>query len=703
MYRLINRERILTIALLIALLPIVVAVRWVVITWPTQVFPDVVYVPETQSLLFTFDYRGTYGRIDTRIFLLDLQEESLKELKSPRVNGTWYRCFGVDEQGKVLAFLDYDRLVSVEPITAKCTSVGSESTCFLDQRFLLERVTGYEGRPFLVWRDLSEPKLPLEVAGICEEAVNPLEAVPGSRYFYSHVDPNDDSEWRFEEATLARTKSSLIPDLELLVLFRLTDSGPVEVSRWPVLNNEVYSDENRIGCLSLDGRSIEIHSVSDGSVERRILIPQPVLGPNSRPFSWAMSHTTLSFSDGVGATFIYDLESGRELDLEDAWLNQIQARTDREYFTIRLTGWPDTWEPVLEVRDAATDSLLSEIPYPDDGCFVSSPAEGIYATNDGEILFATRDMRALFVDKHTGKVVRAIRPRRWVATAAVFSLGSLVAWAALWLWNSRRNRACAVVDAIVFACLALLIAWFRITLAGSPYDMDRPAWQLVGAIFGALSIIAAFYFVRTDRSLFQRILPAGLLFFGLLHGTFYFWQNYSAAHELVVKIIVSGVFMLFGAWIAKKWLPLFEDVRCESRTYSQWTLANMALLTTIIAIVVALAARQDFGAWERSLGPKRLLSVSVSSLVFVATAWITGGCMRWRGNLLFRVACITVALLVSAELLVLNEQWRSNAGFGWSWQLLQEEAVPLVLVSLMTFIVCLPFQLNRMTVPARCG
>ena len=81
------------LVLLCLLLPVLFGIRWLAEHWRIAGFPSVTFVESKGWVLFEHEYRGVYGSNDSRYFLLDIDKESLRQLRSPKPNGLWYEHF----------------------------------------------------------------------------------------------------------------------------------------------------------------------------------------------------------------------------------------------------------------------------------------------------------------------------------------------------------------------------------------------------------------------------------------------------------------------------------------------------------------------------------------------------------------------------------------------------------------------------------
>ncbi|MCA9128021.1 MAG: hypothetical protein KDB22_13090 [Planctomycetales bacterium] len=683
------------LVLLCLLLPVLFGIRWLAEHWRIAGFPSVTFVESKGWVLFEHEYRGVYGSNDSRYFLLDIDKESLKELRSPKPNGLWYKHFGVDGQGKLLAFIDYDRLVVFDPITQVYQQVGSDVERLLGKRYLIRRDTDAEDNPLLVWRDLYASTLPRYESPIADEAINPLVPVPDSLCFYSTVNADSIPDLVFSADTLSTTNIALASDLEMLVLFRLTETGPEQIGRWPVFSDGVRTDARRIACLSLDARFIEVYDAQTGFLETRIAIPPQTLGTDSRPDSWSMSQSTMTLRGPSGVSFTYDLETGREMDLDGAWHSEVYDRLNEEYMTVRLDDYPQTWEPMLQFRNQSSDAVQAEFPFPTKACFVSSPPEGIYSAGERDIMFTTTDMQVIFVSRETGQVTKLIDPGAWLPLKTAAIVIGVLLWMFLWFWHSSESGFHSSVDILLIIAMAVWFLWPRILLTGSPYDSYRPAWQAVEALSISVGILASFHLLRAGPGLFYRLLPGGILVVGVVTGICYLWQDYWFAHRSLIRVAALVVMLPLGAWAIGKWSPFSNSLGTQEHSPFQFTVANIALVTAIAAIFIGFFSRLDVENWTHALQPSRLIAVLFSTLILACLAFATWVTVFSRGRFLLRITCFFPCWFLFTELLVLTEQWWSNSVLGWDVQSFHAAAVGTSLLVGSTFCLSVPYKMRQ--------
>ncbi|MCA9126516.1 MAG: hypothetical protein KDB22_05500 [Planctomycetales bacterium] len=682
-------------ALLCLLLPVLFGIRWLAENWLTADFPRVTFIESKGWVLFEHEYRGVYGSHDSRYFLLDIDKESLRQLRSPKPNGLWYEHFGVDGQGKLLAFIDYDCLVVFDPITQVSQQVGSDVERLLGKRYLIRRDTDAEGNPLLVWRDLYASTLPRYASPISNEAINPLVPVPDSLCFYSTVNADSIPDLVFSADTLSKTKMALASDLEMLTLFRLTDTGPEQIGRWPVFSDGVRTDAGKIACLSLDARFIEVYDAQAGFLETRIAIPPQTLGTDSRPDIWLMSQSTMTLRGPSGVSFTYDLETGREMDLDGAWHSEVYDRLNEEYITVRLDGYPQNWEPMLQFRNQFSDAVQAEFPFPAKGCFVSTPSEGIYSAGERDIMLTTTDMQVIFVSRETGQVTKLIDPAAWLPLKTTAIVFALLLWMFLWFWHSTDSGIHPSVDLLLIIATAVWFLWPRILLTGSPYDSYRPAWQAVEALSISIGLLASFHLIRAGLGLFYRLSPGGILVVGVVTGIHYLWQDYWFAHQSLIRVAALVVMLPLGAWAISKWSPFTKNLGTQEHSPFQFTVANIALVTAVAAICIGYFSRWDFETWTIALQPSGLVAVLFSTLILACISFSTWVTVFSSRHFVLRIACFFLCCFVSTELLVLTEQWRSNSVIGWEMQSFLAAAVGTSLLSGSTFCVSLPYKLRQ--------
>ena len=150
-----------------------------------------------------------------------------------------------------------------------------------------------------------------------------------------------------------------------------------------------------------------------------------------------------------------------------------------------------------------------------------------------------------------------------------------------------------------------------------------------------------------------------------------------------------------GAWLTKGSSPFQTDAVGQEHSRFQWTVSDVALWTAVVAILIGFLLRVDFDKWRHALRLSSLVSVLFSTLVIACTSLVTWVVMVSRGWLAVRIGCILIIWLLCTELLVLCEQWRSNAGIGWSGRMFNEYAFVTFSVVVTASLACLPFQLRR--------
>ncbi|AMV35421.1 hypothetical protein VN12_25245 [Pirellula sp. SH-Sr6A] len=604
--------------LLVTLLPLLFAMRWVATKFPTSVLDAWTYAGHVEPgklayFIETYDSWRRYSYI--RVFSIDLEKESMEEIVCPsNVVPMWHDAVGIDIHGNVICRTRSDRgyeYYCCNPRSGEARLISSTDftdTVLIGQRFLSRANEMYA----FAWHDLDEPGSPPHQKQQDNPIGNHLVPIPKSNSFYwidnEVPQPSQPVE---EDETIAETTEvsdsvllemlesedigppTQYPD-ETLVLMGMTPEGPYEIARWPVIggsgNATCYVGDGCIGCFSLDGRFINIHDALTGRIRLQINVPQTAINSGWRNLKWRTYGSFITLDDGAGGYISINSDTGASYDTSNSFYGLVMGVHDEEYWTLLLKTPPDSWPGFLEGRSSQSGQVLHSWKVPDHLiAFGWTPMGNIQHTPDGhEIIFITQDGRVLYVNKSSGKISRVIWPRFWIPIIAAVVGMFAVAWAVCWIRFSARIGIPYWLDLAVILTISYLFLWWRITLAGCHEDYDRIAWKCATALHIASGTLVVHQTLYTKHSAFFKVLPSFIFvavsFLAIRLQAEQGWMvNAITTYTILVSLVV-----LVGSILTHRICPPFSPAKSQfprKESDFKFSLRHLFFITFLCAAI----------------------------------------------------------------------------------------------------------------------
>lgn len=705
--------------LLVTLLPLLFAMRWIATKFPTSVLDTWTYAGHVEPgklayLIESYDSRHRYSYI--RVFSIDLQKESMKEIVCPsNVVPMWHDAIGIDIHGSLICRTRSDcgyEYYCCNPRSGEVRlilSTGFTDTVLIGQRFL-SRVNEMDA---FAWHDLDEPGIPPHQKQRDNPIGNHLVPIPKSNSFYwidnevpHPSQPVEEDETTSESIEVSDSVLSGIvesedtgpptpsPD-ETLVLMGMTPEGPYEIARWPVVggsgNATCHVGDGCIGCFSLDGRFINIHDALTGCIRQQINTPQTATNAGWRNLYWHMYGSFITLDDGVGGYSSLNTNTGATYDTSNAFSGLVMGVHDEEYWTLLLKNSLDAWPGFFEGRSTQSGQVVHSWKVPDQ--YISFGLQSIanvqYTPDGREITFITQDGRVLYVDKSSGKISRVILPRFWIPFIAAVVGTFAVAWAVCWIRFSARMGIPYWLDLAVILTFTYLFLWWRITLAGCHEDYERIAWKCAAALHIASGTLIAHQTLYTKHSVFFRILPS----FIFVAVSFLAIRLQADPGRMVDAIttytILVSLVVLVGSVLTHRICPPFSPAKSQfprKETDFKFSLRHLFLITLLCAAITE-SLRMANWRWAREIAWRNGIAFGlvgcIAMLMYCALL-----CRGW----IWLKSTVATALIASVAITwCYRQMWWDFANFEWVAKCSEFTAI----LGFATIVVASPIRLRQ--------
>lgn len=430
--------------LLATLIPLLFALRWVVAKFPTSILDDWThagYVEPGKLAFFIESYHSRHRYSYIRVFAIDFDKESMNEILCPsNVAPMWKDALGIDVHGNMICRTRFDRgyeYYCCNPKSGEANFVVStelRDASLIGKRFL-SYVVGMNESQYFVWHDLTEHGLPPHKKQLDDSVEDDIVAIPESNSFHwirrdypqlaqLQADEDDVSSETMEMGDSEILETLVFEEMEppytppapdeSLVLMGMSSDGPYEISRWPVVggsgNATDHVGDGCVGCLNMDRKFINIHDAHTGTIRHQIVVPPTALDMDLRIADWRIRGSFVSLRDGFGSCTAINTHTVDAYDTSSSFRGCISGTHSEKYWTWLSRQSPHILPGTMEERTRETGQITHSWK-PSDR-FVD--LQDIQLTPDGQaITFLTQDGRVLYVDKTTGKILRAIRPRFW--------------------------------------------------------------------------------------------------------------------------------------------------------------------------------------------------------------------------------------------------------------------------------------------------
>jgi hypothetical protein len=699
--------------LLLALLgPLMLSLFWVAVRFPVF-YPDHIYSNwhevQPEKLFVIFENYGKGWSYDSRAWLLDIEAETLESIKCPEeFGGKWPKLNGKDASGNLIFETQWDgpNYVGWNARTGVRYRVSGISTepILINSRYLActKFEEAFSGNSF-VWCDLSQPERPPCRFPIMETN-STLIPVEGTSSFYFVLPANDQywpdadlseggygvgsyaegsygddggygAEWVNEDGPIEYELPPVVTNpnapkpLATVVLMNLTEQGPKEVARWPVVSDsssEVTAAAGYVVCQSIDARFIETHDARNGKIVARIPVPITALDttlPTPRLDGWSLFGTIIQFADGCGNRVAFDCKTGSQIDslpIGAGWLQPILLGQHHEYLAWLSPARPADWPGEIQVRSVENHQVLYSWspPEPNISFYFGSPTDGNpkFANDGRSVYFVTWDMRLVYADKRTGGLVRHIQPRFWVPFIAAALAVATGVWTFCWITTSIRDQVPWWVDVFMILGCTLSFLYWRINYSGDPHDEQRPAWISMAALVIALLVLIVDRASFNNARLLYRCSPIIVLAVASIKIQRTWLGKYSA--DLIVFELFLLAFIVTGS-IAFHALFLRAPGKTQvaSAKPRRVSLRELFVWMALVSLILAAFKLYDLKDWTRGLSSmsivNALLYAGVITTVSLAAYYLTAR----RSGLALRLLGIGTLALLTLVSAVYRVEW----------------------------------------------
>ncbi len=688
--------------LLVQIGPLMLALHWTATRFPIF-YPDYtqasLFEAEPDRLAVIFEpcgertRWGVVGKERARAWLLEIEAETLQPLTCPHEIGEhWSPPLGLDLNRNLVFQNKLREIVGWNARTGVAYKLAPlpETPKLINSRYLACTTKCDPGNEF-VWYDLKKPETPARSLPIISLHTD-IVPINGTNRFY-FVLPADNSyeselqmnagmgtvgesedetsqrydysgEWRNEDGSIEYELPPVVVNpyaiqpTSTAVLMTMTEQGPKELARWPVVSDsqsEIRQTSGHVISLSIDGRRLESRDAQTGMFVSRIAISAAALAvgatatstPQMRFEFWGTLGPFIDFDDGTGTRVAFDVRSGQQLDLPPlpyatSALLLLDKHEDESLF-LSVQNLRD-WIGMIQVR---TNNQLRHEWRPPTPAYSSNT---VHFSEDGNaVVFYTSDLRVMFVDKATGKVIRHIQPRFWLPWVAAALAGLTLCWLTLWIKVSARSRVSIWIDSLVFLSVAFSFLYWRLTLAGNPYDWHRIALACIaGLTIGTAILIVHQTLFRNTRMLF-RCAPIAVM---AVCGIFVYWKWFERPYApnvlfglLILSLIILGSLVIHFMFFRK---PHRER---SAATQKHLTLIELFAWTALTALMLAplnLYVRDD---WLRAVSQVASADALLAASIIVAVALLAFYLTAERCQLAFRLfglSLLAIAVAITA-------------------------------------------------------
>ncbi len=750
--------------LLMLLGPLMVSLLWVAVRFPIY-YPDYVgttwHEVEPEKLFVIFErYGKDRGPYDSRAWLLDIEAETLEPLKCPEEFGEkWPNLIGKDASGNLIfetqsggpTYVGWNARTGVH---YRVNGILTQPV-LINDRYLActqfeESVNGHS----FVWFDLSNPERPPRIVPIMETNSNmiPIEGTDsfyfvlpanyevwyqadsseggwgygmgtyyggtygGGTYGYGGEGYGEEgyftTEWVNEDGQIeyelppAVINPNASKPLPTVVLMNLTEQGPKEVTRWPVVSDsssEVTHGAGYVVCQSVDARFLETHDARNGNIVARIPIPTTALDttmPTPRLNWWSLAETVIQFGDGCGNRVAMDCRTGIQLDsfpVGSGWLLPIVLGHDHEYLTWSMQTQPADWPGKIQVRATEDHQVLYSWAPPEPNIFSGNDDGHPKFSSDGHsVRFITSDMRVVYADKCTGKLVRHIQPRFWLPFIAAALAVAAGVWTRGWIMASIRDRLPCWVDVFVILGCALSFLYWRIIYSGNLYDEQRPAWIGIAGLLIAVLVLTVDQVAFSKARLLYRCSPIILLTVASIFVQRSWLGEYSADvivfELLLVAVILMGSMAIHALFLRepRKQLAVSKKTRIVS-------LRELFAWTALAALMLAAFKLYEFKEWTRGVSVESIVQDLIYAGVIAAVSLSAYYLTAKRSGLLVRLLALGAFLLLAITSAVYRLEWDELPSelAGIEIEIVVKACERVLIIALASMLIALPIGMRN--------
>ena len=579
-----------------------------------------------------------------------------------------------------------------------CRDLGSERSVLVGSRFLLRCGLDDLGLEHLVVRDVLSPDLkatrsPFESHG----GIGAIMPVEGANAFYIKLSLSA-VEWFDGAAQVTRTTvdwvdelknpAKLVPtplpsfqsELEMLLLYKVTEHGPEFVARWPVVGGSGYEELTTsagwIASLRPDAKTIEVRDAMTGNKVADVPVPPTALPADSRP-DWHLDQKLLVLKDARGGNAqTWDLNKNALVATDGSLDRHVCAQTEGHYLTIKDANFSDpaAWPLTLQIRESAEGTVIAQ--------YKGTGVDSAKFSSDGtQVKLIDGEERVIFVDTLTGKTLRTSDTTTQWELWLGFTIGlCAVAWLALFYVECSRANVSLPRRALVTTVALLSFTVARLYLSGNHHFYDRLAWQVLYAVVIAWGIGIVLNFFDISKPLQRRALPTAGFLVAYAIGVRVLVEPGWTTHLTIYHFTFGCGLMLIWAYAFRlfSWLFRYKSQNHDKpkRTYA---LRSLVKVTTVVGLIVGLAIRIDWSAilYELVHGPLLQIAYDSSSRVLVAlVAW-------W-------CVCRIGPFAPPNSYLALANPQSSYARDKWSQVMSPNRLIRFMTLALVLFLVILP-------------
>ena len=579
-----------------------------------------------------------------------------------------------------------------------CKSLGSDRPVLIGSRYLL--VSAYDdlSREHLLLRDVLSPDLkviksPFETHG----GVGAIMPVEGATAFFLRVSLRH-VEWFDEEAQVTRTRvdwadelknpTKLVPtplssfqsELQMLLLYKITEHGPALVARWPVVGGSGYEELTTsagwIASLRPDAKLIEVRDAMTGNKVADVPVPPTALPADFRP-DWHLDQKLLVLKDAQGGNAqTWDLNKNALVATEGCLDRHVCAKTEEHYLTIKDANYSDpaAWPLTLQIRESAEGTVIAQ--------HKGTGLESARFSSDGtQVKMIDGEERVIFIDTLTGKTLRTIDTTTQWELLLVFAIGlCAVTWLALFYVECNRANVSLPRRALFTTAALLSFTVARLHLSGNNHFYDRLAWQILYAVVIAWGIGIVLNFFDIGKPFHRRALPTAGFLVAYTIGVRVLVEPGWTTHLTIYHFTFGCGLMLIWAYAFRLFSWLFR-YRLQNQVKPKRTYALRSLVkgTTVVGLIVGLAIRIDWSVilYELVHGPLLQIAYDSSSRVLVAlVAW---WCVRRMGPFAPSNSCLD-----------LENSQNSDTRDKWSQATAPNRLIRFMTLALVLVLVILP-------------
>lgn len=444
-------------------------------------------------------------------------------------------------------------------------------------------------------------------------------------------------------------------------LFRFDETGKlVLLSSWTHapsgsdgLMGAAEFRQETIASLDVNGKSIELRSLTDGQLTKAIPLLEAV---DLIQHQYAFGNDRLMVTNGptfaVGKQRRYfSLAHEQWLippqDAQGSWANIGLQLPDDAHIAL-WTGRGDSNTAI--VTDTVTNRTL---------CTIEEPGER-FAFLDNNTLVSTDSWFGLTIRKHdlkTGATISTWRPFWWTLPLFAIALGGSVTWVVGWLRMPKANSNWAWLDLHSLLLLLLTLVVLRVTSVGAAVAVERLPYQHAITITAGYQLIAWAWVILGSGSVANRLVQLLIVYatiFGALSQALF---SRSDMAWLGAALVTTPTLLSLPIFIVARvsgWRGLSPAVSKQQRKATNFDLISLRqlLIITAVCALIALAIRPIApglsGVYQLRWPLGQALGITLCGLVGMVLSSTNRSTLRRLG---WAVVIICLVLLISESLM----------------------------------------------------